>query len=161
MDINKLINRFEDCSIDENESGFEINQEVQVGSLYYITEVKLNFYQIWALFNTLPVVNLSGKCKYEWRFTNKENDDVFVICDWKNDKSLLQVKKWSILSTTLDDVKIGKFLKNLCDALECYNRYYKQGIESHTFISENPMVNSCLQDIKRSLFDNKEILKTL
>lgn len=129
--------------------------------LYFITEVCLNFYELWTIFRELPNVNNDKKIKYSWTFTDKNDKCVIVLCDWMNDKKLLQTGKWRILSNTKDDTIISKFLKTLCDALECYNRYYKSKIESRDFNSENQEVNRCLQEIKVSLINNREILKSL
>lgn len=161
MNIESLIDSLEMIDIKEDTPCFLLNNDIIANELYFVTKVKLNFYQVWSLFNKLPNVYEYGKCKYEWKFTSKNNDYVFVICDWNNDKSLLQTNTWNILSNTLDDDIISKFLKNLCDALECYNEYYKESIESHTFTSENPIINTCLQEIKKTLVENKDILKRL
>lgn len=129
--------------------------------LHFITEVCLNFYELWSIFRELPNVNNDNKIKYSWTFISRDTNYVIVLCDWMNDKKLLQTRKWRILSNTNDDTTISKFLETLCDALECYNKYYKSKIESRDFNSDNHEINRCLQEIKVSLINNKEILKSL
>lgn len=162
MDIEKLICGLN--SIDINHDGrpdFVLDNSIQADDLYFVTRVQLNFYQIWSIFNTLPIVTTSGKCKYEWRFVSKNKKHIFTICDWNNDKSFLKTKTWHILSNTLDDDIVGLFIKTLCDALECYNKFYKISIEARDFTSENSVVHTCLQNIKISLIQNKDVLKNI
>ena len=164
MEIEKLIKDLENVNlISEEEPFFMLDNDIKKDNfeLYFITEVQLNFYELWAIFREIPNINSDEKIKYSWTFTNKDNEFVFVLCDWKNEKKLLQTRNWRILSNTLNDKIVSKFLKTLCDALECYNKYYKGNIESRDFNSDNKEVNRCLQDIKRSLIKNKEILKSL
>lgn len=129
--------------------------------LYFITDVCLNFYELWTIFRELPNINNDKKIKYSWTFTEENEKYIFVLCDWMNDKKLLQTRKWRILSNTRNDIIITRFLKTLCNALECYNKYYKNKIESRDFNSDNVEVNRCLQEIKVSLINNKEVLKNL
>ncbi len=164
MEIEKLIKDLESVDlICENEPFFILNNDIKRDNLelYFITDVCLNFYELWTIFREIPTINKDDKIKYSWTFTDKDEKYVFVLCDWKNDKKLLQTRKWRILSNTLNDTIVSKFLKTLCDALECYNKYYKYSVESHDFRSDNKEVNRCLQDIKVSLVKNKEILKSL
>lgn len=140
---------------------FIIDNTLEINENYFITSVNLNFYQIWAIFNTLPLIHTSGKCKYEWRFQKSKNEPIFCIYDWNNSKSLLQTKKWYIGSNTNDHDKISEFLKLLCDAIECYNLYYKC-IEKHIFINDkDTLIHKRLQEIKSSIIHNRELLKTL
>jgi hypothetical protein len=139
---------------------FYIDNTLDISKNYFITSVNLNFYQIWSLFNELPIIHKNGKCKYEWRFQQKSEDPIFCIYDWKNPKSLLQTKKWYIGSNTQDEEKNSEFLKNLCDAIECYNLYYKS-IENHIFRSNDPVIHKRLQQIKYSIIKYRELLKSL
>jgi hypothetical protein len=142
---------------------FIINNDLDITENYFITSINLNFYQIWSIFNTLPRIHKSGKCKYEWRFQKSKDDDepIFCIYDWNNPKSLLQTKKWYIGCNTNDQDKIAEFLKILGDAIECYNLYYKC-IEKHIFINTKySIVHKRLQEIKLSIINNRELLKNL
>lgn len=161
MDIKNLVENLE--KVDLTDKYFVLNNEIRRDSLelYFITEVYLNFYELWTIFREIPTKNNDKKIKYSWTFETDDEKYVFVLCDWMNDKNFLQTKRWRILSNTLDDDIISRFLKTLCDALECYNTYYKESVESHTFISDNKDVNKYLYDIKVSLVENKELLKSL
>lgn len=164
VEIEDLIENLEGVNLIDKENMYFIldnNLYRDNLQLYFITEVCLNFYELWTIFRELPNVNSDKKIKYSWTFTDKNEKYIIVLCDWMNDKKLLQTKKWRILSNTKDDIVISKFLKTLCDALECYNKYYKQSIESRDFKSDNEEVNRCLQDIKVSLIQNREVLKSL
>ena len=163
MEIDKLIKDLEKVDlVCEKEPFFMLDNDIKRDNLelYFITDVCLNFYELWAIFREIPNIN-NDKIKYSWTFTDKENEFVFVLCDWKNENKLLQTRNWRILSNTLNDTIVSKFLKTLCSALECYNKYYKRKIESRDFNSDNQEINRCLQDIKRSLIKNREILKNL
>lgn len=139
---------------------FIINNDLELDENYFITSVNLNFYQIWSIFNTLPRIYQTGKCKYEWRFQKMENEPVFCVYDWNNNRPLLQTKSWYIGSNTNDETKISEFLKILCDAIECYNLYYKC-IEKHIFTSDDPIVDKRLKEIKSSIVKNRKVLKEL
>lgn len=172
MDIESLICGFQGINLEkleknDNHSRFLLNNKIITEGMKFnfVTDVKLDFYQLWSMFNIVPIVNKNGKTKYEWRFTTTEQSDViFILCNVPNKESnlnFINTKYWRILCNKKDDVIIGYFLKTLCDALECYNTYYKESIESHTFISEDPLINSCLQKIKNSIIKNRDILKTI
>ena len=140
---------------------FTINNNLDITENYFITSINLNFYQIWSIFNTLPLIHTHGKCKYEWRFQKSKDEPIFCIYDWNNTKSLLQTKKWYIGCNVNNDDKIAEFLKTLCDAIECYNLYYKC-LEKHIFINKKcPIVHKRLQEIKLSIINNRDLLKKL
>ena len=164
MEVDQLIKDLEKVDlIGEEEPFFMLDNNIKRDDLelYFITDVRLNFYELWAIFREIPNVNDDKKIKYSWTFTDKNNGIIFVLCDWNNEKKLLQTRNWRILSNTLNDKIVSKFLNTLCSALECYNKYYKSNIESRDFSSDNQEVNRCLQDIKMSLIVNREILKSL
>lgn len=139
---------------------YYIDNSLEISENYFITSVNLNFYQIWSIFNEIPIIHKNGKCKYEWRFQQNPREPIFCIYDWNNPKTLLQTKKWYIGSNVKDDEKISNFLKNLCDAVECYNIYYKS-IENHIFTNRDPIINKRLQQIKLSIIKYRELLKSL
>lgn len=163
IDITQSLDNL-NLNIQTNTGIFIINNDLNITENYFITTINLNFYQIWTIFNTLPLIHDKGtntKCKYEWRFQKSNDEPIFCIYDWNNPKSLLQTKKWYIGCNTNNDDKIAEFLKILGDAIECYNVYYKC-IEKHVFINKNcSIVNKRLQEIKLSIINNRELLKTL
>lgn len=164
VEIENLVENLENVTlISDEDPYFILDNNIQRYNLelYFITEVCLNFYELWTIFRELPNINSDNKIKYSWTFTDKNESFIIVLCDWMNDKKLLHTRKWRILSNTKDDIVISKFLKTLCDALDCYNKYYKSKIESRDFKSDNSEINRCLQEIKASLINNKEILKDL
>lgn len=164
MEIEKLIKDLESVDLtSEKEPFFMLDNDIKRDNLelYFIMDICLNFYELWCIFREIPNINNDDKIRYSWTFTDKDEKYVFVLCDWKNDKKLLQTRNWRILSNTLNDIIVSKFLKSLCNALECYNKYYKHSVESHDFTSDNKEVNKCLHDIKISLITNREVLKSL
>jgi hypothetical protein len=152
-----FIKSFENTTIS---TPFYIDNNLDIKENYFITSVNLNFYKIWSIFNEIPILHKNGKCKYEWRFQQNQGEPIFCIYDWNNPNSLLQTKKWYIGSNTNNEEKNSEFLKNLCDAIECYNIYYKS-IENHIFTSKDPVVHKRLQQIKYSIVKHKELLKSL
>lgn len=164
LEIESLVENLENVTLISDENPYFIldnNIQKENVRLHFITEVCLNFYELWTIFRELPNINSDKKIKYSWTFTDKNEKYIIVLCDWMNDKKLLQTRKWRVLSNTNNDIIISKFLKTLCDALECYNRYYKNKIESRDFNSDNMEVDRCLQEIKVSLINNREVLKSL
>ena len=164
MEIEKLIKDLEMVDLDDVEGPFFLlDNDIKRDNLelYFITDVCLNFYEIWTIFREIPIINNDKKIRYSWNFISKDKRYIFVLCDWNNENKLLQTKKWRILCNTTDEIIVSKFLKTLCNALECYNKYYKKSIESRDFSSDNKEVNRCLQEIKGSLIENREILKSL
>lgn len=164
MEIEKLIKDLEMVDLDDVEGPFFLlDNDIKRDNLelYFITDVCLNFYEIWTIFREIPNINNDKKIRYSWNFISKDKRYIFVLCDWNNENKLLHTKNWRILSNTSDEIIISKFLKTLCNALECYNKYYKKNIETRNFKSDNTEVNRCLQEIKRSLIENREILKSL
>lgn len=168
MSIASLISGFKNINIESGSgSHFVLNNGVKTEGIkfYRVTDVTLNFYQVWSMFNGVPIVNKTGKVKYEWRFTTKESSDVvFVLCNVpfkEKDLNFMNTKYWRILCNKQEDEIINEFLATLCEALECYNLYYKESIESHKFSSEDPIINGCLEHIKFSIIKNKDLLKSL
>jgi hypothetical protein len=163
MELEKLIKGLQGVDLIDQEPYFMLDNDIKRDNLelYFITDVCLNFYELWTIFREIPNINNDKKIKYSWNFISKDEKYIFVLCDWNNDKKLLQTRNWRILSNIVDEVIVSRFLKTLCDALECYIKYYKSSIESRDFNSDNKEVNRCLQEIKRSLIENREILKTL
>jgi hypothetical protein len=128
---------------------------------YFVAKVQINFYQMWSMFREIPRVYESGKCKYEWNFSHIKTGAVFSIYDWNNRNNLLSTKTWYIGCNVNDKVLTSEFLSVLCEAIECYNKYYKVPIETKTFSSNIPEVHDALQDIKQSIYNNKKQLKEL
>ncbi len=156
--INLDENEVEENEVEENESMFYIDNDLDTNHQYFVAKVHLNFYQIWSMFMILPCVYNSGKCKYEWKLKHTKSDVVISIYDWNNKNRLLDTKVWYIGCSVNDKKVIGEFLGVLCQAIECYNFYYKKSIETKTFKSEIEKVNEALQDIKNSLIENKQKL---
>lgn len=156
--IDELTNKLK--ILNTKETIFVLDQDLNTTNTKFITSIKINFLQLWSIFNTtLPYVYKNDKCKYEWKIAGRDGT-IFSIYDWNNNKKLLQTTEWHISSNVVDPIYINEFMENLCDALECYNTYYKC-MEKNIFEDENPIVDSSLKIIKYELLKNKEILKTL
>lgn len=157
MDVTRELTQ----DVEEVEQWFYLDNSLDTDGSRFVAKVQLNFYQLWSMFMDLPCVYSSGKCKYEWKMLHNRTGAVFSIYDWNNRCSLLQTKTWYIGSTTSDDTVISEFLEVLCDAIECYNEYYKTAIETKTFTSTFPKVQSVLDTIKRSIIENRDSLRSL
>lgn len=156
--INLNENEIERENESENEYKFCIDNMLDTNHQYFVAKVHLNFYQIWSMFMEMPCLYNNGKCKYEWKFKHTKSDVVMSIYDWNNKNRLLDTKIWYIGCSVNDKKVISEFLGVLCEAIECYNLYYKIPIETKTFTSEFEKVNESLQDIRNSLIEHKEIL---
>ena len=126
----------------------------------FVTKINLSFFTIWALFRCVPKQSYYGKLKFEWVISDNYNN-TYSIFYFVDNTPLLNIKEWSIGSSTSDEICIAEFMNTLCKALQVYNKFYKQPIENKTFISDDPEINEYLQDIKKSLYENKSTLKCL
>jgi hypothetical protein len=155
-DMNKM-----DIVDSKYESKFLLDNNLKNDCSYFVAKVQLNFYQLWSMFLELPCVYESKTCKYEWKFLHVRTGAVFSIYDWKNKNKLLNTKTWYIGGSVNDKEIVNEFFMVLCDAIECYNKYYKVPIETKTFRSDNVEVQKGLDSIKRTIVDKREILKNL
>lgn len=147
-------------SSDEEES-YYLDKYAKVNNKYMITKVNLNFYQIWTLFREMPCIYDGGKCKYEWKFRQKNTDVIFSIYDWNNNTRLLDTVKWYIGCNVNDEFVISKFLECLCNSIECYNKYYKVAVDTRCWQSDVPTVNDILQKMKVFLIENSDLLEVI
>lgn len=137
-----------------------INQGVNVDKMNVIMKVRLTFYQLWSIFCCLPNTYSTGRCKYEWRFTDSTGKCVYILYDWNNNNRLIDTQEWYIGANECGKKCIDNFLRVLCDAIECYDTYYKC-IEDNIFYSEIPDVNENLKRIRSELYQYRSVLKTM
>ena len=166
MSVDNLTNRMNNITFEEYdepkyEAKFLLDNSLDSNNSRFVAKVQLSFYQIWSMFSELPVIYKSGKCKYEWKFRHVKTGAVFSIYDWNNKNRLLQKKTWYIGCNINDDKIVSEFLAVLCDAIECYNKYYKKEIENKTFKSDNPIVQNALDSFRKSISEQKDILLTI
>jgi hypothetical protein len=138
---------------------YYLDPDAKINKKYLITKVNLNFYQIWTLFKELPCIYNTGKCKYEWKIRQLNSDVVFSIYDWNNNKRLLDTQTWYLGCNVNDETIICKFLKSLCESIECYNTYYKLPIETNNWQSDIPTVNDILQKMNEFMIENGELME--
>jgi len=137
-----------------------IDNSIDTNHQYFITKIKMNFYQLFTLFRELPIVYQSGKCKYEWKFTDITGTHTYSIHDWNNKNILINTTEWHIGANSLGKQSINDFLKVLCDAMQCYHTYYKC-IENNIFSSNIPIVDFNLKQLRKDIISHKETLKNL
>lgn len=150
------------------ESDYVLDQSLEVTNAVNVTSIRLNFYQLWCMFGTLPVVHEKGKSGYMsegtrfYEYIIQGPTAIFTLYAWNINKkgTFLQENEWYVGTTAKDSDDIKAFLEHLYKALECYSLYYK-GVERHIFESEHPEVNCHLKLIKRELIEHRELLKTL
>lgn len=161
--MNSLVSDMSKMDIVESKCDniFLLDNTLNNDCCYFVAKVQLSFYQLWSMFSELPCVYESKKCKYEWKFLHVKTGAVFSIYDWNNKCSLLNTKTWYIGGSVNDKDIVGEFLMVLCDAIECYNKYYKLPIESKTFTSDIPEVQNALDSIKKTIVEKRDILKSL
>lgn len=132
--------------------------------IIYITSIRLNFYQLWAMFNQVPIVyeNIeNGETIKQYEYRIQQDEDIYVIYANSNEKEgFLKIRNWNIGSTSRRKNDIDGFLRHLNNALKMYKEYYKC-IERHIFNSENIYINEHMQLIKDGLLRNRDILKML
>ena len=147
-------------------SEYVLDQSLVVTDAVHVTKIRLNFYQLWSMFGTLPVVYEKGKSGYLsegtrfYEYKIQGPTAMFTIYAWNMKGTFLQENQWNIGSTAHDSNDTKAFLEHLYEALECYSLYYK-GMERHIFESEHPEVDYHLKLIKRELIEHREMLKTL
>lgn len=169
---NSIIEKMSGLSINSTEespidSGYELNQSLEIiQEVHYVTNIKMNFYQIWSIFGVLPNVYEKGKsgylndnCKY-YEYKIKGPNAFFTVGAWNMKGSFLQENKWNISTTTNNQSDIKSFLEHLYKALELYSTHYKM-IEKHIFQSTNEEIDMHLKRIKQELIENRETLKSL
>lgn len=161
-EINNLDLNSNSCNSNNNiKQKFCLDNTLDSNHNYFVAKVQLNFYQIWSMFGELPCIYESGKCKYEWKFCHIASGTVFSLYDWNNPNNLLTTKTWYIGSSVNDKTLTAEFLSVLCDAIECYNTYYKIPIQNKTFKSEIPEVQQALHVIKQNICTFKSTLLEL
>lgn len=137
----------------DNEAGVRCDQ------LEFITDVSLNFYQLWAFFGCLPIVHCKGGTgvnEYTWFIRGPKSN--FAIVGYNT--SLLKTKRWRIMTDVNDDILTKAFLENLLDAIQCYHMWYSS-IDTHQFSSPRHDIHQILQTIKGELKQIKDIVKQL
>lgn len=137
-----------------------IDNSIDTNHQCFITKIKINFYQLFTLFRELPTVYESGKCKYEWKFTDITGTHTYSIYDWNNKNKLINTTEWYIGANSLGKQSINNFLKVLCDAMKYYHTYYKC-IEKNIFNSNIPNIDFDLKQLHQDIVLHKETLKIL
>ncbi|NBP00071.1 MAG: hypothetical protein EBU90_08055 [Proteobacteria bacterium] len=159
-----LTSQLSGLSLEKSE--YVLDQSLVVRDAVHVTKIRLNFYQLWSMFGTLPVVYEKGKSGYLsegtrfYEYKIQGPTALFTVYAWNMKGTFLQENQWYIGSTAQDSNDTKAFLEYLYEALECYSLYYK-GIERHIFESEHPEVDCHLKLIKRELIEHRELLKTL
>jgi hypothetical protein len=132
----------------------------------HITEIKMNMYQLWAMFGQLPRVYKKGHSSlmsnmkfYEYSIKGR-NTDVFTIYAWADKEGFLKTRKWNIGATTKDTAAIQHFMDYLFLALRLYSEHYKC-MENNIFTSKDKEVDMHLKKIKKELIENREALKSI
>jgi hypothetical protein len=153
---NKLIEQLKNISLNKSKFYVECTR-VQHDKKFFITKIRLNFYQLWSIFGQIPIIHTKGKCKYEWIIRQENSNRIFSIFDWNNKNKLMDTTQWYIRSNMPDDC--SDFLETLADAIECYNLYYKHQIENETETSFP--LDPDVYEIKNNLKKYICLLKTL
>jgi hypothetical protein len=155
------------CNILENGLNiveYIVDNEVEYNkNINNVMKIRLNFYQLWAMFNQLPVVYEKicedGEIRKYYEYRIKGDNDIYIIYGYGSE-GFLKLREWNIGSTTNNKNEIEKFLRHLEKALKMYNEYYK-GIERHDFTSDNTDINEHMSIIKNGLLKYRETLKYL
>ena len=137
----------------------DTNNYINLKKNFFVTKIKLNYYQLWCIFGQIPIVHDKGKCKYEWIIKQENSNRIFSIYDWNNKSNLVNTKQWYIRTNTSDDP--SDFLEILSNALECYNRFYKYSVENESFSNDNKAIHKILQELKEEFIKHKYILECI
>jgi hypothetical protein len=126
--------------------------EIETTQLFPIVNVTLNFYQLWSLFGEIPLIKYCNTGpivvkEYSWKIEATENHIVFAIVGYSD--NLLQTQDWVIMSNTNDPKEKRAFLTHLSDAVECYNLYYRETIESEPKGEPQKTIESCRPEQSR------------
>jgi hypothetical protein len=140
--------------------------DCETSNARHVTEIKLNMYQLWAMFGQLPKVyekgksGLSNRLKFYEYIIRGRNTDIFTIYAWGHEKGFLHTKKWNIGATTKNKGAIQHFMDYLFLALKIYSENYKC-IENNIFKSEDAETDKHMKKIKMELIENREKLKSI
>lgn len=161
--LESLTSQLEKTSLEEPfEQKYVLEQTLDTSKVEHITHIRLNFYQLWALFRVVPCISESNRNRlYEYKIRPTDGSgDVFTIYIWSKKGQLFKEMDWNIGSTCTELEDIQNFLEYLFDALNVYSQMYKC-IENGVFKSNNEMVNRQLQSIRSSLLYHREFFEQL
>ena len=149
---------FDSFGIRENR--YFIDNDINVENFTILTSIEMNFYQVWCLFGTIPVVydDKHGNRVYEWRIQGPKSD--FCIRNKKKETQLLKIREWNLCTNLVDQMCIQNFLEHLFEAIKCYDKYYKC-IEKNDFDSEDSYIHDILQKIKIELVHYRDLIRQL
>lgn len=147
--MNNLSIKFDENYIIDNDT------EINPNKLTYISNITLNFSQLWALFGEIPLIEnfRCGLKKYFWIIKGSQ-DSLFCIVGYS--EKLLKNEDWIILSNTSDQTANQAFLTHISKAIDCYDKYYRSILENNCDCME---VDSDAYKIKKELKQVIQILK--
>lgn len=151
----KLIESFESVAI--TEANYHVDNKADTRSDHFITDVSLNFYQLWTFFGCLPIVcNVGPMNEYIWKIKGPGSNFAIVGYGYK----LLKINRWRVLTDKKDENLEKAFLENLLGALECYHTWYS-GIGCNQFTSNREDIQQELDKIKWELIQIRDLVKEL
>lgn len=151
-----LINLMNNLSIKFDES-YTIDNDIEIVSkLTYISNITLNFSQLWALFGEIPLIEnfRCGLKKYFWIIKGSQD---FIFCITGYSEKLLKNEDWIILSNTDDPNANQAFLTHMSETISCYDKYYRSILENEIVHNSN----SDAHKIKKELLEVIQILKDI
>lgn len=157
----------EDSEVEDEEYVLERDnpQDCETSNARHVTEIKLNMYQLWAMFGQLPKVYEKGKSGvsrmkfYEYIIRGRKSD-IFTIYAWGHEKGFLHTKRWNIGATTKNEGAIQHFMDYLFLALKIYSENYKC-MEKNVFKSGDVETDKHLKKIREELIENREKIKSI
>jgi hypothetical protein len=139
---------------------YVVDREADTTNAYHLTQIKLNFYQLWCMFGQAPCVNKGQEQMKLYEYKLKGASEIFSLYAWSIKGNLLNETKWNVATTSGDQVAIQDFLEHLFDAIQCYEKYYK-GIEKKQFHSHISTVDQRLRQIREELREQRDFLQSL
>jgi hypothetical protein len=159
-EINDILEQINNLVLSDTHcSEYRLESTQNMIDAMHITEIKLNMYQLWAMFGELPKVCKKGENVKVYEYTIRgKNKDIFTIYAHGHENGFVKTKHWNIGATTNDTAAIQHFMDHLFLALRLYSEHYKC-MENNIFESRNEEIDMHLKKIKRELIENKDAIK--
>lgn len=122
--MDDLINSLEECCLTAGNFVVDNETPIRFDMFSYFTDIKLTFKQWWCIFGQIP-----QKIENDYIWKVKGPESYFVIMSGSKSK-LLDIRNWKVFTNVKNSRLEQDFIKNMNDAIQCYNDYYKEKLET-------------------------------
>lgn len=147
-EMDNLCEDMETLMVDDmDEERYLIKRDLEMRGAYDIGDIEMSCLQVWCLFG-MPE-GVMKKRYYEYRIDGPNSN--FIICSVG--ERFMAIKRWRIVSETLDEKTNGMFMRHLERGLRCYDEYYRS-IERGVYESSDREVDEVMKEIMGELQEN-------